>query len=158
VWANVGSRAALAPPSPEAKRHLACKSIDLESGEMQVSGGRAITECFRIDRNGHILDTQYQLVARGDAYGERGYYSVAPNPYGAQEQRGGYYYYDSNGRYVPAQRDPWRPQGQYYYGQYSPYGRDPRYQAQPPRDPYGREYQTPQRIDPGYIWGNRPSY
>src|SRR6516164_830289 len=45
-----------------------------------------------------------------------------------------------------------------YYGQYGPYGRDPRYQAQPPRDPYGREYQTPQRIDPGYIWGNRRYY
>src|SRR6201989_1362174 len=44
VWATIGSRAALAPPSPEAKRHLACKSIDLESGEMQGSGGRAITE------------------------------------------------------------------------------------------------------------------
>ena len=130
---------------------------------MQVSGGRAITECFRIDRNGHILDTQYQLVARGDAYGERdprGFYSVAPNPYGygGHEQRGGYYYYDGNGRYVPAPREPSRSQGQYYYGQYGPYGRDPRYQAQPPRDPYGREYQTPQRIDPGYIWGNRPSY
>ena len=160
AWANVAPRAALAPPSPEAKRHLACKSIDLDSGEMQAGGGRAITECFRTDRNGHILDTQYQLVARGDAYGERGYYSVAPNPYGygAYEQRGGYYYYDGNGRYVPAPRDP-RSQGQqYYYGQSSPYGRDPRYQAQPPRDPYGREYQTPQRVDPGYIWGNRPSY
>ena len=35
VWANVAPKTALAPPSPEAKRHLACKSIDLESGEMQ---------------------------------------------------------------------------------------------------------------------------
>jgi len=159
VWANVAPKAALAPPSPEAKRHLACKSIDLESGEMQVSGGRAVTECFRIDRNGQITDTQYQLVARGDAY-SRGYYSVAPNPYGygEYEQRGAYYYYDNNGRYVPAPRDPWRPPGHYYYGQFGPYGRDPRFQAPPPRDPYGREYQTPQRIDPGYIWGNRRYY
>jgi len=159
VWSNVAPKAALAPPSPEAKRHLACKSIDLESGEMQVSGGRAITECFRIDRNGQILDTQYQLVARGDAY-SHGSYSVAPNPYGygGYEQRGAYYYYDNNGRYVPAPRDAWRPPGQYYYGQFGPYGRDPRFQAQPPRDPYGREYQTPQRIDPGYIWGNRRYY
>jgi len=159
VWSNVAPKAALAPPSPEAKRHLACKSIDLESGEMQVSGGRAITECFRIDRNGQILDTQYQLVARGDAY-SHGSYSVAPNPYGygGYEQRGAYYYYDNNGRYVAAPRDAWRPPGQYYYGQFGPYGRDPRFQAQPPRDPYGREYQTPQRIDPGYIWGNRRYY
>jgi penicillin-binding protein 1A len=159
VWANVAPKAALAPPSPEAKRHLACKSIDLASGEMQVGGGRAITECFRIDRNGQIMDTQYQLVSRGDAY-SGGYYSVAPNPYGygEYEQRGAYYYYDNNGRYVPAPRDPWRPPGQYYYGQFGPYGRDPRFQAPPPRDPYGREYQTPQRIDPGYIWGNRRYY
>ena len=36
---------------------------------------------------------------------------------------------------------------------------DPRVQAQhAQRDPYGREYQTPQRIDPGYIWGNRRYY
>jgi penicillin-binding protein 1A len=159
AWANVAPKAALAPPSPEAKRHLACKSIDLASGEMQVSGGRAITECFRIDRNGQIMDTQYQLVSRGDAY-SGGYYSVAPNPYGygEYEQRGAYYYYDNNGRYVPAPRDPWRQPGQYYYGQFGPYGRDPRFQAPPPRDPYGREYQTPQRIDPGYIWGNRRYY
>ena len=157
VWSNVVPKAALAPPSPEAKRHLACKSTDLESGEMQVSGGRAITECFRTDRNGQIPDTQYQLVARGDAY-SRGFYSVAPNPYGygEYEQRGTYYYYDNNGRYLPAPRDARPPPGQYYYGQY---GRDPRFQAPPPpRDPYGREYQTPQRIDPGYIWGNRRYY
>ena len=156
VWSNVAPKAALAPPSPEAKRHLACKSTDLESGEMQVSGGRAITECFRTDRNGQIPDTQYQLVARGDAY-SRGFYSVAPNPYGygEYEQRGTYYYYDNNGRYLPAPRDARPPPAQYYYGQY---GRDPRFQAPPPRDPYGREYQTPQRIDPGYIWGNRRYY
>src|SRR5438445_8507432 len=111
VWSNVAPKAALAPPSPEAKRHLACKSIDLESGEMQVSGGRAITECFRIDRNGQILDTQYQLVARGDAY-SHGSYSVAPNPYGygEYEQRGTSYHYDNHGRYLLARRDgPTRP-------------------------------------------------
>ena len=160
VWSNVAPKTALAPPSPEAKRHLACKSIDLESGDMQSAGGRAITECFRIDRNGQIQDTQYQLVGREDAYATRGgYYGVAPSPFGygiSPEQRPTYYYYDNNGRYLPAPRDA-RPPPQ-YYGQYGPYGRDPRYQAQPPRDPYGREYQTPQRIDPGYIWGNRRYY
>ena len=30
VWANVAPRTALAPPSPEAKRQLSCRSIDLE--------------------------------------------------------------------------------------------------------------------------------
>ena len=71
VWANVAPKAALAPPSPEAKRQLACTSVDLECGEMPNEGGRAVTECFRIDRNGHILDTQYQLVSREDAYSAR---------------------------------------------------------------------------------------
>ena len=52
VWANVAPKTALAPPSPEAKRQLSCKSIDLESGEAPVGGGKAITECFRIDRHG----------------------------------------------------------------------------------------------------------
>ena len=32
VWANVAPKTALAPPSPEAKRQLSCKSIDLEFG------------------------------------------------------------------------------------------------------------------------------
>src|SRR5262245_15899418 len=158
VWSNVAPKVALAPPSPEAKRHLACKAIDLESGDVQSAGGRAITECFRIDRSSHIEDTQYQLVGREDAYAARGgYYGIAPSPFGYginPEQRPTYYYYDNNGRSPPAPRDAWRPPTQ-YYGQYGPYGRDPRFQASLPRDPYGREYQTPQRIDPGYIWGNR---
>ena len=153
-----------------------CKSIDLESGEAPVGGGKAITECFRIDRHGQVLDTQYQLVSREDVYAareSRGYYGVDPNPYGYDIRQGypgyqgyrgyqgyqGYqgqqgYYYDNNGRYVPVPREPVRPPAQ-YYGQSGSNGRDPRSPA-PPRDPYGREYQTPQRIEPpGYIWGNR---
>jgi penicillin-binding protein 1A len=157
VWANVAPRVALAPPSPEAKRQLACRATDLESGEMQNTGGRPITECFRIDRSGQLLDTQYQLVSREDAYSAReprGYYGVNPSPFGNgyYDQRG-YYYYDNNGRYAPVPRDSWRPPGLFSGQGY--YGRDPRVQAPPPRDPYGREYQTPQRIDPGYIWGGR---
>ena len=38
VWADVAPRTALAPPSPEARRHLSCKSIDLESGEIEGAG------------------------------------------------------------------------------------------------------------------------
>ena len=53
-------------PSPEARRHLACKSIDLESGETQRSGG--ITECFRVDDRGRVIDTQHRLVSRESAY------------------------------------------------------------------------------------------
>ena len=162
VWANVAPKAALAPPSPEARRQLACKSVDLDSGEMPTGGGRAITECFRIDRSGQILDTQYRLVSREDAYvaRERSYYGVGGYPYGDYEQRQAPYYQDQYGRYVPAAREPWRAPWQ-FFGQSGPW-RDPRYQAAPPRDPYGREYptQTPQYQTqtprpPGYIGGYR---
>jgi penicillin-binding protein 1A len=64
VWANVGSKTTLVPPSPEAKRQLTCKSTDLESSNAQERGGNAITECFRLDGKGKILDTQYRLVSR----------------------------------------------------------------------------------------------
>jgi membrane carboxypeptidase/penicillin-binding protein len=163
VWAHFAPKTALAPPSPEAKRQLACKSIDIDSGEMQGrGGGRPITECFRIDRSGQIIDTQYQLVSREDAYISRdpgGYYSVAPNPNpfgynGYYDQRQGTYqgnnqgYYDNYGRYVPVPRDPSRPPAQVYQQ------RDPRPQAAPQRDPYGRPYQPPPRFDPfGFLFG-----
>jgi penicillin-binding protein 1A len=71
VWANVAPRTALAPPSPEARRQLACKSIEVESGVMQ-GPRRPITECFRIGRRAQIVDTQYRLVSREGAYARNG--------------------------------------------------------------------------------------
>jgi penicillin-binding protein 1A len=64
VWAHVAPKAGLAPPSADAKRQLACKSTDLESGEPQERGKNASTECFRLSARGEILDTQYRLVSR----------------------------------------------------------------------------------------------
>jgi membrane carboxypeptidase/penicillin-binding protein len=72
VWANVAPKTALAPPSPEAKRQLTCKSIDTESGEMASGRGKAISECFRIDAKGRVLDTRYRLVSQGDANATQG--------------------------------------------------------------------------------------
>jgi membrane peptidoglycan carboxypeptidase len=158
VWAHVAPKTALAPPSPEAKRQLACKSIDLDSGEMQGRSVRPITECFRIDRSGQIIDTQYRLVSREDAYVARdtgGFFGINPNPFGYNgyyDQRQGTnpgYYYDSYGRLIPAQREPTRPPAQVYQQ------RDPRVQAAPQRDPYGRPYQPPQQVNPFFFWGNR---
>jgi membrane carboxypeptidase/penicillin-binding protein len=170
TFAQVAARTALAPPSPEAKRHLACRSTDLDSGELQARQPaelqgrvvRSINECFRVGRNGQIVDTQYQLVSRESAYvtDERGYYyGYGPNPSpfgynGYYGQRPGYYYYDSYGRLVPAPQGQQRAPGQGYYSQQpNPYGRP----QEAPRDPYGRAYQTP-RFDPFYFWGNRRSY
>src|SRR5215467_4327714 len=60
VWANVAPKTALAPPSPEAKRQLACKSVDPESDEIAKGSGKAITECFRVDAKGKVINTQYR--------------------------------------------------------------------------------------------------
>ncbi len=67
VWAHVAPRTALAPPSPEARRNLACTSIDLDGRQFVQRGGR-ITECFRTDKRRQIVDTQYRLVSHASAY------------------------------------------------------------------------------------------
>jgi membrane peptidoglycan carboxypeptidase len=181
VWTNVTPRTALAPPSAEARRQLSCHAIDPESGEPVGRRGRGSTECFRIDRTGRILDTQYQLVSREDAgHDSGGYYGVAPNPfpffarpsrpqhsYPSQPPRGHppqappdpyeagrdhVYVYDSNGRIIAVPRDSLRVPWQYRQG-----GRDQGGQFQP-RDPHNREGNSPQRIDPGYLWDNRRYY
>ncbi|HEY7243644.1 MAG TPA: transglycosylase domain-containing protein [Xanthobacteraceae bacterium] len=155
VWAHVAQKAALAPPSAEAKRQLACGSVAPETGGIQRDNARTVTECFRVDRTGHVIDTQYQLVSRDDAsYGrDGGYYGVAPNPnpfFGFNpyyDQRGGNQgYYDNYGRYVPAPREA-RPPGSAYQQ------RDPRAQAAP-------QYQAPREFNPFnfFFGGNRWRY
>jgi penicillin-binding protein 1A len=69
VWANVAPKAALAPPSPEAKRQLACKSVDADGDDERAA--RKLTECFRLDGKGKIVDTQYRLMSRESAYAKR---------------------------------------------------------------------------------------
>ena len=76
VWGQVAPKAALAPPSSEAKRRLACKSIDLESREVPNSVGKAITECLRVDAKGKVVDTQYRLVSPESAYLQHGIFDV----------------------------------------------------------------------------------
>jgi membrane carboxypeptidase/penicillin-binding protein len=66
AWSHVAPKTPLAPPSAEAKHQLACQSVDLDSGEVQRRGG--ITECFRIDGRGKIIDTQYRLLSHQRAY------------------------------------------------------------------------------------------
>jgi membrane carboxypeptidase/penicillin-binding protein len=59
AWAYVKPKTALAPPSLEAKQHLSCKSAD-RSGTS--------TECLRTDARGRIIDTQFRLISRANAY------------------------------------------------------------------------------------------
>jgi len=68
VWAHFAPKAALAPPSPEAKRQLSCKSVDRDPDEVQRSG----TECLRINDKGKIIDTKYRLISRAYAKADRG--------------------------------------------------------------------------------------
>jgi penicillin-binding protein 1A len=68
VWSNGASKRVLAPPSPQAKKQLACSGTSEEPREgrqrSKASAG-AITECFRVDGRGQIIDTKYRLVAQG---------------------------------------------------------------------------------------------
>src|SRR5205823_4111642 len=63
AWAYAPPKAVLAPPSPEAKRQLACQLIDLEPSELQSGRGKAFSECFRVDRKGKVIDTAYRLMS-----------------------------------------------------------------------------------------------
>jgi membrane carboxypeptidase/penicillin-binding protein len=64
VWNDVAPRAALAPPSPEAKRVLSCALVDADSGEAR-RGSTRTTECLRIDNKGKIIDTTMALLEPG---------------------------------------------------------------------------------------------
>jgi membrane carboxypeptidase/penicillin-binding protein len=75
VWVNVAPKTALTPPSPEAKRQLACKSVNPESNEIAKASGKAITakaitECLRVDAKGKVLDTEYRLVSQEERQAE----------------------------------------------------------------------------------------
>ena len=70
VWAHAAPKAALAPPSPEARRQLSCKSISGVSSDKR-RGQKPETECLRVDANGRVLDTQFRLVSRESSYAAR---------------------------------------------------------------------------------------
>ena len=71
VWTDVAAKTELAAPSPEADRQLACKSIDLEFGDIRTGRGRAFSECFRVNAKGKVLDTQYLLLSGKAAQAKR---------------------------------------------------------------------------------------
>jgi penicillin-binding protein 1A len=120
VWAHAAPKAALAPPSPEAKSQLACKPADLESGEVQSGRGNAFSECFRVDRKGKVIDTAYRLMSH-EAHAKRDRGSAprsattrtptADNawswqPWGVRQQWGGQ---SGSGQQWRDDRREWRP-------------------------------------------------
>jgi hypothetical protein len=62
--AHVAHKDPLSPPSSEARQQLSCKSTDVESEGRRSRGGEAISECFRLDEHGRVLDTRHRLVPR----------------------------------------------------------------------------------------------
>ena len=134
-------RAALSPPSREAQRQLTDLPIDLATGErLERRHARRVPEHFRVDRYGDVVDTQYQLVTRDEAYAYRGY--AGP---GDGEAYGGWYAENDNRPFAraPYWRDPPQPPWGGLFGQ--------------PRWWNGDEARRPRRIDPDYLWGNRHS-
>jgi len=136
VWASFAPKTALAPPSPEARRLLVARTIDLNSGDTVGPGGRGFVEYFRRERDGEAADTQYRLVSRGEAgmreeeYDRRG-------PRFDEDQR-----LFPGGR-QPVIRDPWR-QGPFGGLFQQPYQQQPQ-QPQPYRQ---QPYQQPQQRQP----------
>jgi penicillin-binding protein 1A len=125
VWSSYAPKTALNPPSPETRRLLVTRPIDLNSGDALSAGGRGFVEYFRRERGGEAADTQFRLVSRADAY-------VGNAMRDEDDDRR----FDENRRLFPGGqppplvRDPWR-QGPW----------DNRPQVQPP--PQQRPQQTP---------------
>ncbi len=158
VWANVAPRTALAPPSPEAKGQLACKSVDLDSGKIQSGRGKAVSECFRVDAKGKILDTQYRLLAREGAYASR---SPDDSPSRDNRDREPSASRNRSERAYSAEygwsRDSWReaPQGDTRGNDIQRWDREQRWDSW---DNAPRWRDNPrgdwQRADPTYFWGS----
>src|SRR5262249_44008045 len=115
VWAYAAPKAAIAPPSPEAKRQLACQSIDLESGEARSGRGKASAECFRGDRKGKGIDTQYRLMSQEKAsYAKRDREDGAIRKPAGTPRKASTPVANTNA----GSQDPWRAQQQPWGGQW----------------------------------------
>ena len=67
VWAYHIPKAALSPPSPEARRNMVARRVELEIDESNPANPpRSLVEYFRRDRYGNVSDTQYDLVSRSE--------------------------------------------------------------------------------------------
>jgi membrane carboxypeptidase/penicillin-binding protein len=162
IWAEgIAPKAPLNGPSPEARRRLVDLPIDYTSGDRitadratadrvfgmpadrvvadRAASGRGFIEHFRLDADGRLNETQYQLVSREDAYATR-------NPEPEQTTWGAWGWGGSGG-----------PGQSYYPGQGGLQPAQPRPVARglfaPAPDPADRR--THARRDPDYLWGGR---
>jgi hypothetical protein len=70
VWAYHVPKAALSAPSPEARRNLVARRVDVEASDDPANLPKSLVEYFRRDASGRVADTQYDLVSRGEVYQE----------------------------------------------------------------------------------------
>jgi penicillin-binding protein 1A len=72
VWAQgIAPKAPLTGPSPEAKRYLVDMPIDYSSGSRGKHSSQSFVEHFRVEADGKIRDTQYQLASSEAPYRSR---------------------------------------------------------------------------------------
>jgi penicillin-binding protein 1A len=139
VWAYHVPKAALAPPSPEARRNLVTRKVD-EISDDPANPPKSLVEYFRRDASGRVADTQYDLVSRSEVgqepiatdggpfepwapWGGRRWDSQPP-PRQQQQQQGGW-----GGLFGWQQPQPQPPAPRYY---------DPRSPQRPQYDRYPR--------------------
>jgi penicillin-binding protein 1A len=157
VWNDYARQAALAPPSPEARRQIVMVPVDLMSGSrVSARGQGTITEAFRLEADGHMADTQYRIVSsleaeteiQGDVQSDdQVYYDRPYDPYDPQRSRDGYQYY--GGPRGPAYRVAPQAPTQPRRGLFGWFSDDSDRQQPPPPD------QRPRRFDPDYFWHQR---
>ncbi len=143
IWAEgIAPKTPLGGPSREAQRQLIDLPIDYMSGN-RLNGGRGFVEHFRLDPDGRLSETQYQLVSREDAYAS----SNPDQEWGPPEQSWGPWSWGGPsgkgaGRsYYPSQDAPPQPRP-LARGLFAPWS--------DPDDPRNRV-----RRDPDYFFGGR---
>jgi penicillin-binding protein 1A len=130
IWAQgIAPKAPLNGPSAEAKRHLIDLPIEYYSGN-RVNAGGTFVEHFRLEADGRLNETQYQLVSQQDSYAQT---ERSPEP---AEQSWGSWGWGDRGR------------GNSYYP------------GQAPQQPVARGFFAPpwsSRNDSrSFFWGDRP--
>ena len=117
VWAdNIAPKAPLAGPSPAAARQLVALPINYVSGDPARGVGGNLREYFRLGSDGHVADTQFQLVPAEQAAEEQ-YQAQYPGDDAARgaDEDGSQYYAGGPGRsYYPRQgwqNGPPKPRG-----------------------------------------------
>lgn len=152
VWDAGFPRVALNPPSSEARRQLVSLPINLHTGErLSGNGPGAFYEQFRLDPDGQIDDTQYNIVSQMEATALRD----DDGQYGEDTFTRGFFLF-GNGPLTPVPYGRVIPEGPIQSDR-GIFGNLPSIFGGQPR---ARQYDVPEapprlrRIDPNYRWKN----